>query len=120
MRDIIERAWDDRSLLNNSETVKAIEEVIEKIDKGALRVAETADNGEWIVNEWIKSRGTLFPIRKMETMIGPFEFHDKMALKSNYAELGVRSSSTCSCKIRCICCTWCYNDAILCKYWRVC
>ena len=32
-----------------------------------------------------------FPIRKMETLeAGPFEFHDKMALKKNYAELGVR------------------------------
>ncbi|RYM31505.1 2,3,4,5-tetrahydropyridine-2,6-dicarboxylate N-succinyltransferase [Brumimicrobium glaciale] len=91
MKDIIEKAWDDRSLLNNEETVKAIEAVIEGLDKGDLRVAEPV-NGDWQVNEWIKKAVVMyFPIRKMETIeVGPFEFHDKMALKSNYKELGVR------------------------------
>ena len=91
MKDIIEKAWDDRSLLNNQETVKAIEAVIEGLDKGNLRVAEPV-NGEWQVNEWIKKAVVMyFPIRKMETIeVGPFEYHDKMALKRNYKELGVR------------------------------
>lgn len=32
-----------------------------------------------------------FPIQKMQTFqVGPFEFHDKIKLKHNYAELGVR------------------------------
>jgi len=92
MRNVIEKAWDNRSLLNEPETIKAIEEVIEKIDKGSLRVAEPGDNGEWIVNEWVKKAVVLyFPIRKMETIeVGPFEFHDKMALKKDYKKLGVR------------------------------
>ena len=91
MKDIIEKAWEDRTLLNNDETVKAIEAVIEGLDKGGLRVAEPL-NGDWQVNEWIKKAVVMyFPIRKMETIeVGPFEFHDKMALKRNYKELGVR------------------------------
>lgn len=92
MRSIIEAAWENRELLNNPETIQAIEHVIEEIDKGLIRVAEPLENGEWVVNEWVKKAVVLyFPIRKMETIeVGPFEFHDKMALKSGYAELGVR------------------------------
>ena len=88
----IEKAWEDRSLLQSAETVSAIEQVIEEIDKGRLRVAEPLENGDWQVNEWVKKAVVMyFPIRKMETMeAGPMEFHDKMALKRNYAELGVR------------------------------
>lgn len=91
MKELIEKVWNDRSLLKNKEAVKAIEDVIEGLDKGELRVAEPVD-GEWKVNEWIKKAVVLyFPIRKMETIeVGPFEFHDKMALKKNYKELGVR------------------------------
>ncbi len=92
MREIIEAAWDNRELLKDAATIKAIETVIEDIDKGRLRVAEPLENGEWQVNEWVKKAVVMyFPIRKMETIeVGPFEFHDKMALKTNYAELGVR------------------------------
>jgi 2,3,4,5-tetrahydropyridine-2,6-dicarboxylate N-succinyltransferase len=92
MREIIEAAWEDRSLLQNPSTIEAIDAVIEEIDKGRLRVAEPLPNGEWQVNEWVKKAVVLyFPIRKMETIeVGPFEFHDKMKLKTNYKELGVR------------------------------
>ncbi len=88
---IIEKAWDDRSLLNNPETQEVINAVIEKLDKGVLRVAQPSENG-WIVNDWVKKAVILyFPIRKMETIeLGPLEFHDKMALKTGYAALGVR------------------------------
>ena len=79
MRSIIEKAWDDRNLLSDSEVVSAIEQVIEDIDKGRLRVAEPTDKGEWQVNEWVKKAVVMyFPIRQMETIeVGPFEFHDK-------------------------------------------
>ena len=92
MRSIIENAWDNRSLLNNQETVQAIEHVIEELDKGLIRVAEQDLQGNWNVNEWVKKAVILyFPIRKMETIeVGPFEFHDKMKLKQDYAKLGVR------------------------------
>lgn len=92
MRSIIEAAWENRELLQEQETIQAIHHVIEEIDKGRLRVAEPTVGGEWHVNEWVKKAVVMyFPIRKMETIeVGPFEFHDKMALKSNYKELGVR------------------------------
>ena len=92
MRTIIEAAWENRELLKEKETVHAIEHVIEEIDKGVLRVAEPDENGGWRVNEWVKKTVVMyFPIRQMETIeVGPFEFHDKMALKRNYKELGVR------------------------------
>jgi len=57
-----------------------------------LRVASPSENG-WVVNEWVKQAILMyFAIRKMEThSLPPFEFYDKMKLKSNYAELGVRA-----------------------------
>ncbi len=92
MRSIIEAAWENRELLKEKETIVAIEHVIEEIDKGISRVAEPNEDGSWTVNEWIKKAVVLyFPIRQMETIeVGPFEFHDKMALKRNYKELNVR------------------------------
>jgi 2,3,4,5-tetrahydropyridine-2-carboxylate N-succinyltransferase len=92
MRSQIEEAWENRALLENPIYRKAIETVIEELDKGLLRVAEPNEFGEWTVNEWVKKAVVMyFPIRKMETIeVGPFEFHDKMALKTNYKELGVR------------------------------
>ena len=91
MKETIEKAWENRELLKEKETIRAIEAVIEQIDKGKLRVAEP-DGDKWKVNEWVKKAVVLyFPIRQMETIeVGQFEFHDKMALKTNYKELGVR------------------------------
>ncbi|HDP55046.1 MAG TPA: 2,3,4,5-tetrahydropyridine-2,6-dicarboxylate N-succinyltransferase [Bacteroidetes bacterium] len=90
VKAIIEKAWEKKTDLT-IEMVNAIETVIEQLDKGKLRVAEPAKDG-WKVNEWVKKAVILyFPTRKMETIeIGPFEFHDKIGLKRNYAELGVR------------------------------
>ncbi len=92
MKHIIENAWNNRDLLTNPEVQEAINSVIAKLDAGELRVAEPLANGDWQVNEWVKKAVVMyFPIRKMETIeVGPFEFHDKMALKTNYAEKGVR------------------------------
>ncbi len=91
LRDIIERAWDDRSLLSDKEVVLAVKTIIEDLDRGERRVAEPTDNG-WQVNEWVKKAVILyFPIQKMQTIeVGPFEFHDKMKLKTGYAKKGVR------------------------------
>ena len=90
-KSIIEKAWENQELLNDNSTISAIEEVIDMLDKGILRIAENND-GNWIVHEWVKKAVVLyFPIRKMETIeIGPLEFHDKMKLKTNYKDLGVR------------------------------
>ena len=91
LQEIIESAWDNRELLSTDATQNAIKEIVELLDKGKLRVAEPADGG-WIVNEWVKKAVIMyFPIMKMETIeTPPFEFHDKIALKKGYEELGVR------------------------------
>lgn len=91
LQAVIEKAWDDRSMLQDKETQDAIRQVIAKLDSGELRCAAPTSNG-WQVNEWVKKAVILyFPIQKMETIeVGPFEFHDKIALKSGYAEKGVR------------------------------
>lgn len=91
LQQTIENIWDNRELLQQEDSQKAIREVISLVDKGELRTAEPAGSG-WQVNEWVKKAVVMyFPIQKMETIeVGPFEFHDKMPLKRNYAEKGVR------------------------------
>ncbi|MFN8261290.1 MAG: hypothetical protein U0X41_10190 [Chitinophagales bacterium] len=82
LQQIIEKAWDDRNLLQEENTLKAINEVITLLDAGKLRVAEPAPEG-WKVNDWVKKAVILyFPTQKMETIeVGPFEFYDKIPLK---------------------------------------
>lgn len=91
VREIIERAWEDRTLLQQSEVRDAIRKVVDALDAGTLRVAEPVGD-DWQVNEWVKKAVVLyFPIQKMETIeVGPFEFHDKIPLKKDYAAKGVR------------------------------
>jgi 2,3,4,5-tetrahydropyridine-2-carboxylate N-succinyltransferase len=87
----ISNAWDDRHFLKDHNFKKAITETIEQLDKGLIRVCSFEDN-EWKVNEWVKKAVIMyFQIQKMEVIeVGPFEFHDKIKLKTNYKELGVR------------------------------
>ncbi len=91
LQPLIENAWNDRSLLQDSETIKAIREVVRLCDEGLLRCAEPTPSG-WQVNEWVKKAVVLyFPIQKMEKFeVGIFEFHDKIPLKKGYAEKGIR------------------------------
>ncbi len=88
---LIEKAWEDRSLLGQKTTREAIESVIEQLDKGVIRVASPVD-GEWVVNDWIKKAVILyFPIREMSVIeVPPFEFHDKIPLKTGFSKMGVR------------------------------
>ncbi len=87
----IEKAWEDREYLKEPQVTASIRKVIDCLDKGALRIAERKE-GVWQVNEWVKKAVLLyFPICEMQTVeVGPFEFHDKIALKTQYAEKGVR------------------------------
>jgi len=89
---LIKEAWDNRELLKDEKYSNAVRSVIEKVDKGVLRTAEPDSYG-WKVNEWVKQAILLyFSIQQMETYtLPPFEFYDKMKLKSNYKELGVRA-----------------------------
>ncbi|MCC5917182.1 MAG: 2,3,4,5-tetrahydropyridine-2,6-dicarboxylate N-succinyltransferase [Cryomorphaceae bacterium] len=91
LQPVIEQAWANREKLQESFTRDAIKSVMDALDTGKLRVAEPTENG-WKVSEWVKKAVILFfPISEMETVkVGPFEFHDKIPLKSNYAAAGVR------------------------------
>jgi 2,3,4,5-tetrahydropyridine-2-carboxylate N-succinyltransferase len=94
LQSVIETAWQNRELLKEADTQAVIREVVELLDKGKLRVATppTTEGGDWAVNDWVKKAVILyFPIQKMETIeVGIFEFHDKIALKRNFAAQGVR------------------------------
>ena len=91
LKETIEAAWDDRAMLADKSVQNAIHEVVDQLDQGILRVAQKEPDG-WKVNDWIKKAVILyFPIRKMETIVTPpFEFHDKIPLKSGYKAKGVR------------------------------
>lgn len=91
LKKLIEDAWEDRQLLEYKEYYEAIETIILKLDRGEIRVAEPIGN-RWHVNDWIKQAIILyFPIRSMEQIEStPFTYHDKMKLKTNYKEMGVR------------------------------
>ncbi len=87
----IEAAWENRDLLTEQSTQESIRAVLELLDQGKIRVAEP-DGNDWKVNQWVKKAVVLyFPIQKMKTFeVGPFEFHDKIPLKRDYAAKGVR------------------------------
>jgi 2,3,4,5-tetrahydropyridine-2,6-dicarboxylate N-succinyltransferase len=88
----VEAAYADRELLQKPEYPAAVEEAIARLDRGALRVAERGDDGEWTVNAWVKQAILLyFGLRELETHeVGPFEYFDKIPLKKGWAEAGVR------------------------------
>ena len=92
MKDLILEAWSNRELLKEAKYTDAVKAVIEEVDKGRLRTASPAADG-WVVNEWVKQAILLyFGVQQMQTFsLPPFEFYDKMLLKSNYKELGVRA-----------------------------
>jgi 2,3,4,5-tetrahydropyridine-2-carboxylate N-succinyltransferase len=82
----IEELWE-------SETLEAepIEAALAGLDRGEIRIAERR-NGEWVVNEWAKKAILLyFRLRKVEPMdVGGLHFLDKIPVKTDYAERGVR------------------------------
>ncbi|MDQ6609084.1 MAG: 2,3,4,5-tetrahydropyridine-2,6-dicarboxylate N-succinyltransferase [Bacteroidota bacterium] len=98
LRETIEQAWTNREMMTYQAFQDGVHNVMEEVDKGRLRVADPPGYGEnntneWRVNEWVKQAILLyFGIQPMQTWsVGPFEFYDKMLLKENYKELGVRA-----------------------------
>ncbi len=91
-KTLIEAAWNDRSLLQQSDVKNAVQSIVSQLDAGQLRVAEPQPDGSWITHEWIKKAVILyFPLQEMQTIeVGPFEFHDKIPLKKGFAAQGVR------------------------------
>ena len=92
MKELVREAWGNRDLLKDNKYSDAVRAVIEEVDKGRLRVASPENEG-WVVNEWVKQAILMyFGIQQMQTWdLAPFEFYDKMLLKKNYKELGVRA-----------------------------
>ncbi|WP_126973754.1 2,3,4,5-tetrahydropyridine-2,6-dicarboxylate N-succinyltransferase [Gynurincola endophyticus] len=92
LQSSIQQIWENRELLKEQSFADDVRAVIEEVDKGRLRVASPTENG-WVVNEWVKQAILLyFGIQGMQTWTtGPFEFYDKMLLKDNYKDLGVRA-----------------------------
>lgn len=92
MKELILEAWANRELLKDNKYSDAVRAVIEEVDKGRLRVASPGEHS-WEVNEWVKQAILMyFGIQQMQTWdLAPFEFYDKMLLKKNYKELGVRA-----------------------------
>ncbi len=82
----IEELWDAGTL-----DAEAIEDAVGRLDRGEVRIAEKVDD-EWVVNEWAKKAILLyFRLRKVEPMdVGGLHFLDKIPVKSDYAERGVR------------------------------
>ncbi|WP_297456427.1 2,3,4,5-tetrahydropyridine-2,6-dicarboxylate N-succinyltransferase [Persephonella sp.] len=91
LKSLIVEAWENRELLKEKKYQDAVRETIDLLDKGKVRVAEKK-NGDWVVNEWVKQAILLyFPIQDMQVMeVGPFEYYDKIPLKKNWKEAGVR------------------------------
>ena len=108
LRETVEAAWSDRTLLNQDKVKKAIHEVVEQLDKGQLRVAQKVDE-KWMVNDWIKKAVILyFPIRQMETIeVPPFELQRK----------GDPRGSPCGGEVRCLYLQGCHYDAFVYQYW---
>ncbi|MCB9229290.1 MAG: 2,3,4,5-tetrahydropyridine-2,6-dicarboxylate N-succinyltransferase [Deltaproteobacteria bacterium] len=71
---------------------QSITETIRGLDNGTIRVASKDTEGQWIIHEWVKyailQYFRIAPMTQMEA--GPFQYHDKIPLKTNYKELNVR------------------------------
>lgn len=88
-RELIEAAYADLDRLDAA--VPAVERTIAALDRGELRVAEKRA-GDWQVNAWVKEAIMLyFRIARLETsLVGPFEYHDKIPTKHDLAASGIR------------------------------
>jgi 2,3,4,5-tetrahydropyridine-2-carboxylate N-succinyltransferase len=99
-RDLIESAFADPSLRGSAEVNAAVEACITALDRGDLRVASPPETSgaEWHVHAWVKQAVLLyFGVAQMETFeVGPFEYHDKIPLKTGYAAAGVRAVPPCT------------------------
>lgn len=99
LSSLVEKAFADRSLLQDRRHAEAVLETIALLDKGVLRVAEPpavpTESGlpaDWIVHAWVKQAILLyFGLANMQVSeAGPMEFHDKVPCKHNLAAAGVR------------------------------
>ncbi|HZN15213.1 MAG TPA: 2,3,4,5-tetrahydropyridine-2,6-dicarboxylate N-succinyltransferase, partial [Acidimicrobiales bacterium] len=89
----IEELWENRDTVKAGDTdaTATVHEAIDLLDTGTARVAEVID-GTPVVHTWLKQAILLlFKVSSMETIeVGPFEYADKLPLKTGYAAAGVR------------------------------
>ena len=83
---IINEAWENKSQINsksNKKLLKTINQTIELLDSGKIRVAEKK-NSSWITNQWVKKAILLsFRVNKMKTSKGPYStWFDKIEGKT--------------------------------------
>ncbi len=93
LRESVEEAASTPDGWKSSDAREAVHDAIDLLDRGAIRVAEKDEaTGDWIVNTWTKQAILmLFRQASMRVQeVGPFQYHDKLALKSGYADAGVR------------------------------
>ncbi len=92
LRAAIEATYEDRARMSAAENRASIEKVIALLDRGELRVAERGPEGEWVTHAWVKQAILLyFALRGMEKVVSaPFEVHDKIPLKKDLDQAGVR------------------------------
>ena len=90
----IEELWERRTELapGDGDATTTVREAIDLLDSGQGRVAEVGANGDVVVHQWLKQAILLyFRLAEMQTIeLGPFEYADKIPLKSDYAAAGVR------------------------------
>jgi 2,3,4,5-tetrahydropyridine-2-carboxylate N-succinyltransferase len=90
----IDALWERRDSIDvdDPDVQRPIREAVALLDAGEARVAEWVDDGDVVVNQWLKRAILLlFKISKMQTIeLGPFEYADKIPLKSSYEAAGVR------------------------------
>ncbi len=77
---------------DNKITIQAINQTIDLLNQGKIRVSYKNENGKWETQSWIKKAIILFfknqKMKKIE--FGPFEFYDKIKLKKNFEQQNVR------------------------------
>ena len=90
----IEELWERRDEVSpgDADAVDPVHEAISLLDTGMARVAEVTPRGNVVVHQWLKQAILLlFRLSAMETIeVGPFEYADKIPLKSDFMTAGVR------------------------------
>ncbi len=57
MENIINQAWEDRDTINSQTTGDvrdAVQNALDSLDSGSLRIAEKQNDGQWHVHQWLK------------------------------------------------------------------
>jgi 2,3,4,5-tetrahydropyridine-2,6-dicarboxylate N-succinyltransferase len=89
---LVAAAFENRELLKDEKYKRAIHETVAALDRGEIRVATRNAPGNWTTHAWIKQAVLLYfgvmPMERMSTP--PFEFYDKVPLKKNLDQAGVR------------------------------